>query len=96
MTQGATAKYGGRIPYIALAGPLIDQIPAAIALFDLELRCVLVNALWRKTFPCSSLDPVGAACDAIFPTGCPPRSSPDRTRHRHSRSRRSARFPRDN
>lgn len=70
MTQGATAKYGGRIPYIALAGPLIDQIPAAIALFDLELRCVLVNALWRKTFPCSSLDPVGAACDAIFPTGC--------------------------
>lgn len=65
MTQGATAKYGGRIPYIALAGPLIDQIPAAIALFDLELRCVLVNALWRKTFPCSSLERFSISLDRI-------------------------------
>ncbi len=42
MGQGANLKHSGRARLVHLAGPLIDQIPAAIALFDTDLRCVMV------------------------------------------------------
>lgn len=38
----------GRIPYVRLVGPMIDQIPAAVALFDRDLTCVLCNARWKE------------------------------------------------
>lgn len=39
-----------RIPYVRLVAPMIDQIPAAIALFDTGLACVLCNARWKGLF----------------------------------------------
>jgi two-component system sensor kinase FixL len=53
-----------------LAGPLIDQIPAAIALFDTDLRCVMVNQRWLTQLPCPVEDPVGRPCDELFTNGC--------------------------
>jgi len=58
------------VPYTQLAGPLIDQIPAAIALFDAELRCVMVNARWLTQFPSPAADPVGRDCNDLFEDGC--------------------------
>lgn len=70
MEKGASADLRGRVPYIRLAGPLIDQIPAAIALFDANLRCVMVNARWLTHFPFAHGDPVGRVCEDLFEPGC--------------------------
>lgn len=70
MGQGATSGHSGRARLIHLAGPLIDQIPAAIALFDTDLRCVMVNQRWLTQLPCPIEDPVGHHCDELFTTDC--------------------------
>lgn len=71
MTLGASGDYRGRIPYTRLAGPLIDQIPAPIALFDLDLRCTMVNARWLARFPAHSAEEiVGRDCAELFSPGC--------------------------
>lgn len=70
MAKRASDRNLGRAPYMRLAGPLIDQIPAAIALFDADLRCVMVNARWLTQFPFADGDPVGRACEDLFRTGC--------------------------
>ena len=70
MRQGDDTGGRGRVPYTQLAGPLIDQIPAAIALFDAELRCVMVNARWLTQFPSPAADPVGRDCNDLFEDGC--------------------------
>lgn len=70
MEKGASADLRGRVPYTRLAGPLIDQIPTAIALFDTNLRCVMVNARWLTQFPFANGDPVGRACEDLFEPGC--------------------------
>jgi len=49
------------------AAPWIEQIPAAIALFDETLRCVMVNAAWQREFGTLLGDPVGRDFDAVFP-----------------------------
>jgi len=54
------------VPYTRLAGPLIDQIPAAIALFDADLRCMMVNARWLTQFPFPEGSPVGRDCEELF------------------------------
>ncbi len=70
MPQGADLKRRGRMPYARLAGPLIDQIPAAIAIFDADLRCVMVNARWLRQFPATVENPVGCSCDVLFQRDC--------------------------
>ncbi len=70
MRQGDAHRPMGRVPYTRLAGPLIDQIPAAIALFDAQLRCVMVNARWLTQFPFAESDPVGRDCSELFTSGC--------------------------
>jgi two-component system sensor kinase FixL len=70
MRQGDAIGGQGRVPYTRLAGPLIDQIPAAIAVFDAKLRCVMVNARWLAHFPAPAADPVGHDCNGLFPNGC--------------------------
>lgn len=70
MGQGATSKQFGHARLVHLAGPLIDQIPAAIALFDTDLRCVMVNHRWLTQLPCPVDDPVGRPCDELFTNGC--------------------------
>lgn len=69
MRQGDAQPGAARVPYASLAGPLIDQIPAAIALFDADLRCVMVNARWQTQFPAPAQDPVGQTCHDMFTTG---------------------------
>ena len=69
MQQGDATTRPGRVPYTQLAGPLIDQIPAAIALFDADLRCVMVNARWLRQFPSPLGDPVGQHCDDLGVSG---------------------------
>lgn len=71
MSQGVQHSRWGRVPYARLAGPLIDQIPAAIAIFDADLCCVMVNAQWSRQFPGPLQDPVGCSCDELISTGCP-------------------------
>lgn len=70
MRQGDAHQQLGRVPYTRLAGPLIDQIPAAIALFDADLRCVMVNARWMTQFPYVEGNPVGRACEDLLLPGC--------------------------
>ena len=70
MEKGASGGNRGHSPYMRLAGPLIDQIPAAIALFDADLRCMMVNARWLIQFPFAAGDPVGRRCEELFETGC--------------------------
>lgn len=70
MGQGATSGQFGRTRLVHLAGPLIDQIPVPIALFDTDLRCVLVNQQWMTQLPCPVEDPVGRLCDELFANGC--------------------------
>ncbi len=70
MATGDFHTRWGRIPYSRLAGPLIDQIPAAIAIFDADLRCIMVNAQWLKQFPSAVENPVGRSCDELFISGC--------------------------
>ncbi|MDC8753983.1 PAS domain S-box protein [Erythrobacter sp. sf7] len=70
MKLGDSGDHQGRVPYTRLAGPLIDQIPAAIALFDADLRCVMVNARWLSQFPFAAGDPVGRDCSDLFTNGC--------------------------
>jgi two-component system sensor kinase FixL len=65
MDQGAFSFAAGFEAYGEQARPLIDQIPAAIALFDLGLRCVMVNARWRDELPFSDIDPVGRDCEDL-------------------------------
>lgn len=70
MPQGANLNDWGRMPYARLAGPLIDQIPAAVAIFDTDLRCVMVNARWLKQFPAAVENPVGCPCEELLMSGC--------------------------
>ena len=70
MEQGDVKVRPGRMPYTYLAGPLIDQIPAAIGLFDQNLRCVMVNKRWLTQFPAPIPDPVGRDCNELFTIGC--------------------------
>ncbi|QIQ85695.1 PAS domain S-box protein [Erythrobacter sp.] len=48
MNKADPSFRAGRIPYTRLVAPMIDQIPAAVALFDRDLACVLCNAGWKK------------------------------------------------
>ena len=70
MPEGADHNRARRLPYARLAGPLIDQIPAAIAIFDGDLRCVMANRQWLKQFPAAIENPVGRTCDELFTSGC--------------------------
>lgn len=67
------ADADGRTEHTSLPGeaaPWIEQIPAAIALFDETLRCVMVNAAWKQEFQALLGDPVGRDFDAVFPPAC--------------------------
>lgn len=70
MGRGATSEQSGLESLVHLAGPLIDQIPAAIALFDRDLRCLMVNQRWLRQMHGPDVNPVGLHCDELFPTGC--------------------------
>lgn len=70
MGQGADSGQSGRARLVHLAGPLIEQIPTAIALFDTELRCVMVNQRWLAQLPCPVENPVGRLCDDLLAHGC--------------------------
>lgn len=70
MGQEETRKRSRRVPYTRLAGPLIDQIPVAIALFDLDLRCVMANDRWLAQFPSPAGNPVGLLCEDLGIEGC--------------------------
>ncbi|MCZ8370792.1 MAG: PAS domain S-box protein [Porphyrobacter sp.] len=52
-----------------MAGPLIDQIPAAIALFDTNLRCVMVSQQWQTQLPFPVEAPVDRPADELFANG---------------------------
>lgn len=71
MGLGATSKHSERARLVHLGGPVIDQIPLAIALFDTDFRCVMVNQRWMAQLPCPTGDPVGLHCDEIFASDCP-------------------------
>lgn len=47
--------------------PLIEQIPAAIVLFDADLRCVMINAAWHRAFRAACSEPVGRDFASLFP-----------------------------
>lgn len=70
MQQGDAQTQRGDVPHGGLADPLIDQIPAAIAVFDADLRCVMVNARWLARFPFSGGSPIGRACEEVADPGC--------------------------
>ena len=70
MPEGVDHIHRGRMTYARLAGPLIDQIPAALAIFDVERRCVMANSQWLKQFPAAVENPVGRFCDELFTSGC--------------------------
>lgn len=67
------ADTDGRTERTSLAGealPTIEQIPAAIALFDDDLCCLMTNAAWRREISFTSGNPVGRDFDAAFPPSC--------------------------
>ena len=70
MPRGADHSLWGHVPYASLAGPLIDQMPVAIAIFNSDLRCVMANARWRRQFPAALENPVGYSCDEMFAPEC--------------------------
>jgi len=70
MEKETSADFRGRVPYTRLVDTLIDQFPAAIALFDINMRCMRANARWLTQFPFAHGDPVGRGCEELFEPGC--------------------------
>lgn len=66
MVQGAIFRESGRTRLTQLADLMMDQLPAPIAMFDTNLRCVRVNARWLEQPPFSAENPVGRTSEEVF------------------------------
>lgn len=66
MVQGAISRESGRTRLTQLADLMMDQLPAPIAMFDTNLRCVRVNARWLEQPPFSAENPVGHTSEEVF------------------------------
>mgnify|MGYP002654342727 CR=1 FL=1 len=66
MVQGAISRESGRTRLTQLADLMMDQLPAPIAMFDTNLRCVRVNARWLEQPPFSAENPVGRSSEEVF------------------------------
>jgi two-component system sensor kinase FixL len=66
MVQGAISRESGRTRLTQLADLMMDQLPAPIAMFDTNLRCVRVNARWLEQPPFSAENPVGRTSEEVF------------------------------
>ena len=47
---------------------LIESSPFAVAMFDKQLRCMVVSGSWRQAFSRSQDEPAGRALAEVFPT----------------------------
>lgn len=47
---------------------LIESSPFAVAMFDKQLRCMVVSESWRQAFSRSADDPIGQPLAGVFPT----------------------------
>ena len=47
---------------------LIESSPFAVAMFDKQLRCMVVSESWRQAFSRSEDDPIGRPLAGVFPT----------------------------